>query len=40
MWEIEIIPEQWEDGLICCIHENIDHLELNMGYKIFYKILC
>jgi len=39
IWEMEIIPEQWEDGLICCIHENVDQLELNMGYKIFCNIL-
>jgi len=39
IWKVEIIPEQWEDGLICCIHKNGDQLELNMGYKIFCNVL-
>jgi hypothetical protein len=35
IWKVEIIPERWEDGLICCIHKNGDQLELIMGYKTF-----
>jgi sorting nexin-29 len=48
IWKEEIIPEQWEDGLICPIHKKGDQLELNdyrgitllnSGYKIFSNLL-
>jgi hypothetical protein len=39
IWRVEIIAEQREDGLICCIHKNGDQVELNMGYKIFRSVL-
>jgi len=39
IWKVEIIPGQWEDGLIRCIHKNGDQLELNTGYKIFCNVL-
>jgi hypothetical protein len=39
IWKVEIIHEQWEDGLIFCIHKNGDLLELNTGYKIFCNVL-
>jgi hypothetical protein len=44
----EIIPEQWEDGLIGLIHKKGDQLKwnsymgitlMNMGYNIFSNIL-
>jgi hypothetical protein len=41
IWKVEIIPEQWKDGLSCCVHKNGDQLELNTGYtrKIFCNVL-
>jgi hypothetical protein len=29
IWRKEIVPEQWEDGLMCPIHKQGDQLELN-----------
>jgi hypothetical protein len=48
VWKDEVIPEQWEEGLICPIYKKGDQLQpinyrgitlLNTGYKIFSNIL-
>jgi hypothetical protein len=47
-WKNEVIPEQWEEGLIYTIYKKGDKLQsknyrditlLNMGYKVFSNIL-
>ena len=49
VWEMEKMPEDWENGIICPIFKKGDILEcenyrgislLNTTYKIFSRILC
>jgi hypothetical protein len=48
VWKDEVIPEQWEEGLICPVYKKGDQLQpsnyryitlLNTGYRIFSNIL-